>query len=100
MDIPRTLLNRILNVLKEEKSIERAYLFGSRARGDNKYNSDIDIAVEGNNVRRTIQLELQSAAGVYKVDMVFLSDELDTSFMEEFNEDAILIYDREVSVAV
>lgn len=100
MDIPKTLLNRILNVLQAEKSIERAYLFGSRARGDNKYNSDVDIAVEGNNVRRTVQLDVQSAAGVYKVDMVFLSDELDSSFMEEFNQDAVLIYDKEISIAV
>lgn len=39
------LVERINNIL-EKYPIQKAYLFGSRARGDNKKDSDVDILVE------------------------------------------------------
>ncbi|NTU52900.1 MAG: nucleotidyltransferase domain-containing protein [Chlorobiaceae bacterium] len=37
----------IINVFKENGNIRRAILFGSRAKGVAKPNSDIDLAIEG-----------------------------------------------------
>lgn len=46
-DIPEKIKNRWLLILSEEKTIEQAILFGSRARGDARANSDIDLALLG-----------------------------------------------------
>lgn len=38
--------NRIVNWAKKHQEIKSVYLFGSRARGDNNPDSDIDLAIE------------------------------------------------------
>ena len=38
--------------LAEECSVDKVILFGSRARGDHKYRSDIDLAVTGGDSTR------------------------------------------------
>ena len=40
------LYNEIIFVLTSLKFVKKTIIFGSRARGDYKYNSDIDLAVD------------------------------------------------------
>ncbi len=40
-------VKRIINVIKEESSVRRATMFGSRAMGNFKHGSDVDIALFG-----------------------------------------------------
>lgn len=40
------------------KEIEKVMLFGSRARQDNKYNSDVDICLFGENITHLIQAKV------------------------------------------
>lgn len=40
----------IRNVLENYPEVEKAYIFGSRAKGNFKNGSDVDIAIEGANV--------------------------------------------------
>jgi predicted nucleotidyltransferase len=37
----------VLEVLSREPLLERAYVFGSRAKGNYKVNSDVDLALVG-----------------------------------------------------
>lgn len=48
--VSEKLFSDIINTLSFCKNITRAVIFGSRARGDYKYNSDIDICVYGDNL--------------------------------------------------
>lgn len=43
-------LDYIVNVVKEFKEIEKAVIFGSRAKGNYKPGSDVDIAIYGDDV--------------------------------------------------
>ena len=64
-------VENIIMVLSRYKDVKRAVIFGSRASGDFKYNSDIDIAVYTENGLPTgLYLDLDEAAGIYKIDVV------------------------------
>lgn len=45
--ISEKLLEDIINIISNEKEIIKASIFGSRARGDFRKNSDIDICIYG-----------------------------------------------------
>ena len=49
------LEQELLKIFKKYKEIEKVILFGSRARQDNKYNSDIDICLFGKDITHLIQ---------------------------------------------
>jgi predicted nucleotidyltransferase len=69
-------LEKIIKELKR-MGIKKIILFGSRARGDYKKNSDIDIAISGNfNYREKRELKelVDFLAGIYSVDLIFLDN--------------------------
>jgi len=77
-------LEKIVKFLKE-KGIKNIYLFGSRARGDYKINSDIDIAILGKfnyREKRKLKEKIDEIAGIYSVDLIFL-DDTESSFKEK-----------------
>jgi predicted nucleotidyltransferase len=56
---------------------EKVFVFGSRARGDHKKTSDLDIAIEGNeplslSKRATLELAFSESALPFRVDIVDL----------------------------
>jgi len=77
-------LEKIVKFLKE-REIKNIYLFGSRARGDYKINSDIDIAILGKfnyREKRKLKEKIDEIAGIYSVDLIFL-DDTESSFKEK-----------------
>jgi predicted nucleotidyltransferase len=67
-------LEIIVKELKK-RGIKNIILFGSRARGDYKKNSDIDIAISGNfsyREKRKLKEIVDEIAGIYSVDLIFL----------------------------
>ena len=55
---------------------EKIYLFGSRARGDERVHSDIDIAIEGEALGSRLsqaRFALEESLVPYKIDLVDLS---------------------------
>jgi predicted nucleotidyltransferase len=57
----------------QRAAIAVALLFGSRARGDNRLDSDVDVAVLGDVDRPALSTELSRATG-HEVDVVDLAD--------------------------
>jgi len=45
--IDEKLTIKLKTIFSKYREIEKVILFGSRARGDNKYNSDVDICIVG-----------------------------------------------------
>ncbi|PKL19111.1 MAG: hypothetical protein CVV49_02595 [Spirochaetae bacterium HGW-Spirochaetae-5] len=76
MDIGLSLkqLNRIIEALEQFENIKKAIVFGSRAKGNHKNGSDIDIAViaEELDFRKICQIgsRLDDLDLPYKVDIV------------------------------
>ena len=55
---PAELKDDLTVVTAADKEIEKVVLFGSRARQDNKYNSDIDLCLFGENITHLIQAKV------------------------------------------
>ena len=66
------------------------YCFGSRARGDHKPFSDLDLMIEGKSDCHSLIATMKETLGQsnfpYKVDIVIL-DELATSYLESYQHD-------------
>ena len=72
-------INFILNILKNNFSGTKFYIFGSRAKGTYKEYSDIDIAVDLNNkkldtdILGRILIKFQDSTLPYEVDVIDLN---------------------------
>lgn len=65
------VLSNIIEVISTAKSVQRAVLFGSRARGDFRANSDIDLAIYSNDgLTAELSLDLNDTVGVYKINII------------------------------
>jgi predicted nucleotidyltransferase len=98
MDKPYTITdikNKITNTARQY-GIQKAYLFGSYARGDAGLESDIDICIEKGKLRTLFELsgfcrDLEETLG-NKVDVVTTAS-LSGDFKKQIEKDMILIYE-------
>ncbi len=92
------LYNEIINVIKEFGA-NKIILFGSRARGDFKESSDIDIAIEFLNNNKDnfikIQTKLEDLNTLYKFDIVDFNSLKEDKFKKEILKDGIVIYNKD-----
>lgn len=90
------IIEEIRGVFIRYPRIKRAVIFGSRARGDYKYNSDIDLAVycEGN-IPSGLWLDLDEAVGIYKIDVVDMTSLSNEKLRQQIEEQGVEIYRRE-----
>ena len=72
-------IKEVVNNNKRYKFI----LFGSRARGDYKKTSDIDIAIE-ENVSREEQFKIMN-----EIDLVFIDDKTNLELLESIKRDGV-----------
>jgi predicted nucleotidyltransferase len=91
------IIDKIKTVLKADGRVLSAYLFGSLARGEEKYNSDVDLLIELNQNKKysmfdILDLEYLLTTSIYrKVDVV------EKGFLKDFSlnsaqKDMIKIY--------
>ena len=62
----------IIEILKKYQEVESAKIFGSRARGDYREASDIDIALFGNKLTFSINTKI-----FYEIDDLYLPYKID-----------------------
>ncbi len=70
------------------------FIFGSRARGDYRKNSDIDIAIFGNvtsEEKYAIRNEFDKIDMEYMLDIVFVEDITKNEFIENIRKEGLLI---------
>jgi len=89
------IVRNIISVLNSCPSVQKAVIFGSRARGDYRYNSDIDVAIYLDaDPYPGFFTDFDEAAGIYKtniIDMRFVKDE---KFRASIERDGVEIYQR------
>ena len=94
------LIKRALFEILEQNSInnvEKAYLFGSYARGEETYESDIDIRLEVKDSFSLIDLSFISSELKEKLNKdidVISSGGLDKNFLNRIKKDEICIYEN------
>lgn len=83
--------NKIQKVIKNNQKY-KFILFGSRARGDYKETSDIDIAIKENISREEqykIMNEIDLLDVIYKIDLVFIDEKTNPKLLESIKRDGV-----------
>jgi predicted nucleotidyltransferase len=98
-DFPRrALIEDLARRLARHPAVERVWLFGSRARGDNFERSDIDLAVEAPSIDRPqwaeLHLDLEEEAETLLLVDIVLMDDLPDSFTRRVYREGRLLYER------
>lgn len=78
-------------------AIEKIVLFGSRARGDNKERSDIDLAIflgPGFSQEGLIASEVAELDTLLKIDLIFVKPEMDSDLLQNIKREGVVLYER------
>ena len=88
-----TNLDNIKKVLRQFPAIEAAYLYGSRAKGNHKPSSDIDLVLKGNKLNLT-----QLSNILTKLDDLFLPNQFDVSLYHHIDNKELLDHIERVGI--
>lgn len=96
LDLDNRLIQSIQRI-GQKYAIEQIVLFGSRARGDHKPASDIDLAVfplpEFNN-RGRLTSDFDDLETLLKMDIVFIDKQSDLKLLENIVREGVTLYER------
>ena len=98
LGLEQSVIETICKVLDDSKKVSRAAVFGSRAKGNYRKYSDIDIAVwgelNGHDAQR-IESELEELPRIiYKFDVAAYDEIKNTELREHIDRVGIIIYNR------
>lgn len=95
--LPEYIIAALVNELRKRENVTRAVIFGSRARGDFKYNSDIDIAVYyKGKLSPNLWVDLDEAAGIYKIDIIDMNGCVDEKIYQMVEKQGVEIYRKDL----
>ncbi|MEQ1593284.1 MAG: nucleotidyltransferase domain-containing protein [Thiobacillaceae bacterium] len=86
-------ITKINGVLAAHPSIERAILYGSRAKGNYRDGSDIDLCLVGDTISLSEQLKIES-----ELDDLMLPYKIDLSRFQALDNPALIDHIRRVGV--
>ena len=90
-------LKEIVAPIAERYGVERVSLFGSRARGEERPDSDYDFLVYCENIKSLFTLgglfmDMKDAVGA-KIDLV-TEDSNDREFIHDIKQDEVVVYEQ------
>jgi len=95
-------IEQILLVLRNYPSIDRAILYGSRAKGNYREASDIDLTLLGDtldlDLLHSIEIALDELLLPYTIDLSIFHKIENTDLIEHIKRVGIVIYDRDNSI--
>jgi uncharacterized protein len=92
--INKKVYENLIGYFEENEKIQKVILFGSRAKGNENYNSDIDLCIHCLGAGRgTIVEKINYIVGIYSCDIVFL-DSLNEEISKQISRDGIVIYEK------
>lgn len=96
--LPDKIKAKLVSVLAKEPSVEKAFIFGSRARGDAKDQSDIDLALQGSEIPLSLNTKLRDAAGLYQMDIVKMNELENNDLLINIEREGVVIYSVEEAI--
>lgn len=96
LDLSEKIISDIQKIASKYP-VARIVLFGSRARGDNKAYSDIDIAVfplAEFNGRGGFSSDMDDLATLLKIDLVFVDAQTDAALLERIDREGVNLYEQ------
>jgi predicted nucleotidyltransferase len=95
------VIKRVRSVLKSHPEVTRAVLFGSRAKGNFKPFSDIDITLMGDGLTLTIQQKIENEIDdlllPYKFDLSIFHQIKNQDLVDHINRVGKILYDLPAS---
>ena len=95
MNLREDIERQIISTAKEF-NLERVILFGSRARGDNRERSDIDLALEGE-IAACIGFSLAAEENISTLlmfDFVIVDEILSAELSAAIEEEGVVLYEK------
>ena len=91
--IHAVVLEQIRSIAKQY-DLNRVILFGSRARGDFKERSDIDLAASGGNISAFSLAVDEETDTLLKYDVVDLDRPVDPALLDNIRKDGMMLYEK------
>ena len=96
MNLGEKLIGGIQSIARRYP-VNKVVLFGSRARGDHKARSNIDLAVfpapEFHSAGH-FGSDIDDLETLLKIDMVLIDSQTDTALLERINREGVTLYER------
>lgn len=93
-----TDLNRIISIFKSNQKVGKIILFGSRAKGNFEPGSDIDIVLQGTNLKLDdilyFKIKIDELSLPYKFDIAIYERIKDQALIEHINRAGIILFQR------
>lgn len=89
-------LIRSIREIGRNYAVEQIVLFGSRARGDHKPVSDIDLAVflSESDCTGRLTSDIEDLNTLLKIDTIFINENIDPQLLENIKKEGVLLYER------
>jgi len=91
--IKQNVLQAIIKLAKDN-DVRKLILFGSRARGDYKERSDIDLAFYGGNSSRFILEVDEETPTLLQFDVLDLDKSIQAELLESIKREGMVIYEK------
>ncbi|NKF06717.1 nucleotidyltransferase domain-containing protein [Clostridium gasigenes] len=92
------LIIELQNIFNQYIEVEKVILFGSRARGDNKYNSDIDLCLFGKNINHLthakVSMDIEETNTPLSFDILNFNELSKKELIENIISEGIQIYNE------
>ncbi len=92
-NLSERVLRDIISVAKK-CSVKKVILFGSRARGDHRERSDIDLAVSGGDIAEFSFAVTEEVWTLLMFDVVNLDGPVQKELLEEIERDGVVLYEE------
>lgn len=93
------IINEIVQVIVKYSEVEKACIFGSRARGEFKKTSDIDLAIFSTSISSTklnlLRNDIDLLDIIYKVDVVHFESLIKDGLKNNIINEGIEIFKKE-----
>ena len=87
------LIDEICEIARQN-NIDKVVLFGSRARGDYRERSDIDLAVIGGNYERFVADIEDKTNTLLMYDIVNMNISVQKELMESIKKEGVILYEK------
>jgi len=98
--LSETDINLILDVFALHSAVEKVILFGSRAKGNYKPGSDIDLVMMGSNVSfdefLTLMSQLEELNLPYHIDLINHETIKDSDILDHIKRVGVTVYEKAV----
>ncbi|ADY57468.1 DNA polymerase beta domain protein region [Syntrophobotulus glycolicus DSM 8271] len=94
-----TELVQSIQEIGQKYAVEKIVLFGSRAKGDYKPASDIDLAIfllPEFNSKGYLTSDLEDLNTLLKIDITFINEHTDPKLLENIKREGISLYERAI----